>query len=240
MGTRVWLHCRHVETTFRCRAQRKYRIPPSGAHNSAAAARQSWTGAAGSPPGRALQPIATCTRGQQQRQIHTRWAPRSSRRSSGTPSSHQTALPSHRPKARTIPRQRAGKRAHPTDSEHGAAGPPRMVSELRHTMTAHLSAAPADTARLSGNSSAQPCPKATRGARQPAPRARHERPPPLRLSLPSGRDRHSVAGQGGRDGGPMMPSAPTTRGREHLGCVRGQPIIGGRGSVPHSRRTGTV
>ena len=214
----------------------------SGAHSSGAAAgaSQAQTAAAGSQPTGALQPVATCTRGQPQRQIHTWWAPRSSRPSSGTPSSHQTALPSHSPKARTIRRQRAGKRAHPTDSDHGAAGPPRMVSELRHTMTAHLSAAPADTARLSGNSSAQPCPKATHGARQPAPRARHERPPPLRLSLPLGRDRHSVAGQGGRDGGPMMPSAPTTRGREHLGCVRGQPIIGGRGSVPHSRRTGTV
>ena len=141
----------------------------------AAGARQARTGAAGSPPGRALQPVATCTRGQPQRQIHTRWAPRSSRRSSGTPSSHQTALPSHRPKARTIPRQRAGKRAHPTDSDHGAAGPPRMVSELRHTMTAHLSAAPADTARLSGNSSAQPCPKATHrstlASSESAPRA---------------------------------------------------------------------
>ena len=169
------------------RCTRGYRRMASGAHNSGAAAgaRQARTAAAGSPPGRALQPVATCTRGQPQRQIHTRWAPRRSRPSSGTPSSGQTALPSHRPKARTIRRQRAGKRAHPTDSEHGAAGPPRMVSELRHTMAAHLRAAPADATTLSGNSSPHPSPKTTQwstsAGAESTPRAPTTAPSPTAL-----------------------------------------------------------
>ena len=107
-------------------------------------------------------------------------------------------------------------------------------------MAAHLRAAPADATKLSGNSSSQPCSKATHGARQPAPRAWPERPPPLRLSLPSGRDRRSVAARGGPNCGPMMPSAPTTRGREHLGCVRGQPIIARPVSTPPAHRPAQV
>ena len=217
----------------------------SGAHDSGAAAgaSQAQTAAAGSQPTGALQPVATCTRGQPQRQIHTRWAPRSSRRSSGTPSSHQTALPSHSPKARTIRRQRAGKRAHPTDSDHGAAGPPRMVSELRHTMTAHLSAVPADAARLSGNSSPHPCSKTTHRSTS----ASAESTPRAPTTAPS------LAALGPRpplSGGPKMPRQGSDDAkRAYYARARASGVctwaahhrrVRLRRAVPRSRRTGTV